>query len=233
METLDMTYPYRLVVFDWEGTIVDPLGALVNFLWSEVNQQGFEAFTQNQVRHHLLNGLPSAVRSLFTGLSEQQRYALIERAERAVSQERHKIFVFSGIKSLLRLMQSLHIDLAVASNKSPQSLHHALETSELLPYFKIYRGAGVLPPKPNPQMLMEILDIFGHPVQEVVMVGDSFADIEMARNVNVDAIAIDWYASGVWNADKMGAKTVVHTIEQLAGSLGLPLAYGEKIEQDV
>jgi phosphoglycolate phosphatase len=228
-----MTYPYRLVVFDWEGTIVDPLGALVNFLWSEVNHHGFEAFSQNQVRHHLLHGLPAAVKALFAGLSEQQHYAMVERAERAVSQERQKIFVFSGLRSLLSLMQSMDIAMAVASNKSPISLQQALEASELSSYFKVYRGAGVLPPKPNPEMLIEILEVFQIPINEVVMVGDSFADIEMARNVNVDAIAMDWYASGVWNADQMGAKTVVHTIEQLASSLGLTLSYGEKIEQDV
>ena len=95
-----MTYPYRLVVFDWEGTIADPLGALVNFLWSEVNQQGWAAFSISQVRHHLLMGLPSAVRALFAGLSELQQHALVERAERMVSQDRNKVFVFSSNSSL-------------------------------------------------------------------------------------------------------------------------------------
>ena len=228
-----MTYPYRLVVFDWEGTLADPLGALVNFLWTEVNQQGWAAFTQSQVRHYLLDGLPSAVKSLFTGLSEQQVYAMIERAERTVSQDRNKVFIFSGIKSLLNQLRSLNISMAIASNKSQSSLQHAIEISELGQYVDTYRGAGVLPLKPNPQMLIEILDFFQIEPHDVVMVGDSFADIEMARNVNVDAIAIDWYGSGIWNTNKMGAKAVVNSIEQLAALLGVQLSSGERIEQGV
>ena len=82
-------------------------------------------------------------------------------------------------------------------------------------------------------MLIEILNYFQVIPSETVMIGDSFADIEMARNVNVDAIAIDWYASGVWHPDKMGAKAIVTTIDQLASLLGLQLSPGEKIEQDV
>lgn len=228
-----MTYPYRLVVFDWEGTIADPLGALVNFLWSEVNQQGWAAFSISQVRHHLLMGLPNAVRALFSGHSELQQHAMVERAERMVSQDRNKVFVFSGIKPLLIQLQRSGIDCGIASNKSQSSLERSLQLSELMPYFKCFRGAGVLSPKPDPQMLIEILNYFQIMPSEAVMIGDSFADIEMARNVNVDAIAIDWYASGVWHPDKMGAKAIVTSIDQLACLLGLQLSPGEKIEQDV
>ena len=228
-----MTHPYRLVVFDWEGTLADPLGALVHFLWTEVNHHGWAAFSQSQVRHELLLGLPSAVRALFVGSSEQQIHALIERAERMVSQERHKVFVFSGIKQLLQQLRAQGIECAVASNKSQLALEKALEISEISQFFKISRGVGILPPKPDPEMLLDIMDNVQAHASETVMIGDSFADIEMARAVNVDAIAIDWYASGVWQADKMGAKAVVNTIEQLALLLGVQLSFGEKIEQDV
>jgi phosphoglycolate phosphatase len=228
-----MTHPYRLVVFDWEGTIADPLGALVNFLWLEANQQGWAAFSQSQVRHHLLMGLPSAVKILFGGLSEPQMHAMIERAERMVSHERHKVFLFAGIKSLLHHLKMNKIDCALASNKSQTSLQNALKTSELDVYFPVYRCAGALPAKPNPQMLSEILNVYQVCPSESVMIGDSFADIEMARALNVDAIAVDWYASGVWHPDRMGAKAVVNTIEHLAKLLGVQLSSGERVEQGV
>ena len=191
-----MTYPYQLVVFDWEGTIADPLGALVHYLWTNVNQQGWAAFSQLQVRHHLLQGLPKAVHALFPGLSEQQVFAMVERAERMV-------------------------------------LQNVLVQSELQAYFKVVRCAGPLPAKPNPQMLIEILDAYAIEPAQVVMVGDSFADIEMAKIIHVDAIAVDWYASGMWHPDRMGAKAVVSTVEHLSTLLGIQLPSGEKIEQGV
>ena len=228
-----MTYPYQLVVFDWEGTIVDPLGALVNYIWTEANQEGWAAFSQSQVRHHLLQGSSRAIKELFPGLSEQQTHALIEKAERMVSQERHKVFVFSGMKLLLQQLKNANIICAVASNKGLISFQNALSVSELQSYIQLYRCAGVLPPKPNPQMLIEILEATQISSKNAVMVGDSFADIEMARNVNMDAIAVDWYASGVWHPDRMGAKAVVNTVEHLSSLLGVQLSSGERIEQGV
>ena len=228
-----MTYPYQLVVFDWEGTIADPLGALVHYLWTNVNQQGWAAFSQLQVRHHLLQGLPKAVHALFPGLSEQQVFAMVERAERMVLQERNKVFIFSGIRMLLQQLELNGIATALASNKSQLSLQNVLVQSELQAYFKVVRCAGPLPAKPNPQMLIEILDAYAIEPAQVVMVGDSFADIEMAKIIHVDAIAVDWYASGMWHPDRMGAKAVVSTVEHLSTLLGIQLPSGEKIEQGV
>lgn len=229
-----MSYPYSLVVFDWEGTIADPLGALVHYLWQEVNHQGWAAFSQSQVRHHLLDGVPQAVKELFPGLSEQQLHAIVERAERMVSQERDKVFVFSGVKTLLQQLQMANIHCAIASNKGQLSLEKALKNSELDKYFSIFRCAGVYPPKPHPAMLEDILDVFQVESSQAVMIGDSFADIEMARSLHVDSIAVDWYASGMWHPDRMGAKAVVSTIEQLSDLLGVQLsASGEKVEQGV
>ncbi|MDQ5884181.1 MAG: phosphoglycolate phosphatase, partial [Pseudomonadota bacterium] len=155
-----MSYPYSLVVFDWEGTLADPLGALVHYLWQEANQQGWAAFSQSQVRHHLLEGVPRAVKELFPGLSEQQLHAMVERAERMVSQERDKVFVFSGVKTLLQQLQMANIACAIASNKGQMSLEKALKNSELNSYISVVRCAGVCPPKPHPAMLQEILDFF-------------------------------------------------------------------------
>jgi phosphoglycolate phosphatase len=82
-------------------------------------------------------------------------------------------------------------------------------------------------------MLSDILNVYQVSPSESVMIGDSFADIEMARALNVDAIAVDWYASGVWHPDRMGAKAVVNTIEHLAKLLGVQLSSGERVEQGV
>jgi phosphoglycolate phosphatase len=180
-----------------------------------------------------LQGLPKAVHELFPGFSEQQTFAMVERAERMILQERNKVFVFPGIRMLLQQLQYSGIACALASNKSQLSLQNALETSELQNYFKVVRSAGNLPAKPNPQMLLEIMDIYQINPSEVVMVGDSFADVEMAKSIHVDAIAVDWYASGVWHPDRMGAKAVVNTIEHLSALLGIQLSSGEKIEQGV
>jgi phosphoglycolate phosphatase len=229
-----MAYPYQLVVFDWEGTIADPLGPLVHYLWQEANQQAWAAFSQSQVRHHLLHGAAKAVKELFPGLSELQLHAVVERAERMVTQERHKVFLFSGIKILIQQLKQAHIDCAIASNKGKASLEQAIKACGLDEYIQVIRCAGSLPPKPHPAMLQEILEVFQVDRRQVVMIGDSFADIEMARCLNIDAIAVDWYASGVWHPDRMGAKAVVSSIEQLSGLLGVQWSSsGEKLEQGV
>ena len=203
-------------------------------MWQEVNQQGWAAFPESQVRHYLLHGVPKAVKELFPSFCEHQTHAVIEKAERMVSQERNKVFLFAGIKLLLQQLRAANIHCAIASNKGKSALEHSLMVSDLKDYIQLVRSAGILPPKPNPMMLQEIIDYFQIKPQHTVMIGDSFADIEMARCLNIDAIAVDWYASGVWHPDRMGAKAVVSSIEQLSILLGVQWSSsGEKIEQGV
>ena len=60
-------------------------------------------------------------------------------------------------------------------------------------FFYTTRSASQAPAKPCPQMLEEIMDVCCVSPEQTLVVGDSVSDIEMAKQVNVIAIGVDFY----------------------------------------
>ena len=80
--------------------------------------------------------------------------------------------------------------LAVATGKNRNGLNRALANSELGKYFHATRTADQTFSKPNPAMLLEIIDELGLTADRVLMVGDTTHDLQMAINAGVDAVGV-------------------------------------------
>jgi phosphoglycolate phosphatase len=57
-------------------------------------------------------------------------------------------------------------------------------------YFHATRTADQTLSKPNPAMLVEIMDELGLSADRVLMVGDTTHDLQMAINAGVDAVGV-------------------------------------------
>ena len=101
--------------------------------------------------------------------------------------------LFPGAKHLIADLHRENMELAIATNKGYHSLMQALRDTGLDAYFSIIRAAGQVPPKPCPQMLTEILEESLSSTAQALMVGDSPADIEMAQQIGMEAIGVDFY----------------------------------------
>jgi len=218
-----MSKPYRLVVFDWEGTLGDTLGQVLNTVAVEAERLQFGKMNDQLARQNIVFGLPIMLKKLFPDrtLSEQQQ--LLEGVQQSLISRSHEIYVFPGVKSLLTRMQETGIELAIATNKGQQSLQRALCTSGLDTFFKVTRSAGQTPPKPCPQMLQEIMEWFEVMPQHTLMIGDSVTDIEMAVSIDVQAIGVDFYNQPEQAAELLaaGALRVFEDYQQLADYLQL------------
>ncbi|HXL75908.1 MAG TPA: HAD-IA family hydrolase, partial [Burkholderiales bacterium] len=84
--------------------------------------------------------------------------------------------------------------LAIATGKSRRGLERALQATGLKAYFSASRCADESTPKPQPTMLLEIIDELKIPVPDSLMIGDTSHDMEMARGAGVDALAVTYGA---------------------------------------
>ena len=134
-----------------------------------------------------------AIKKLFPNTTLLQQEQLAEAVQYALSTHSVDTYLFPDIKDMVQKLHQAGFDLAIATNKGSQSLQRALQETGLDAFFKVTRAAGQTAPKPCPQMLYEIMDVFGVTASETVMIGDSIADIEMAIAAGVDAIGVDFY----------------------------------------
>jgi phosphoglycolate phosphatase len=84
--------------------------------------------------------------------------------------------------------------LAVATGKSRRGLDRALQAAGLEPVFAATRCADEGFPKPHPDMLLHLLDLFGVQREAALMIGDTTHDLDMARAAGVAGLAVTYGA---------------------------------------
>jgi phosphoglycolate phosphatase len=92
-------------------------------------------------------------------------------------------YLFDGITELL----ARPFRAAVATGKSQRGADRAVHQHGLVDRFEIVLGGNSLPrPKPNPDLLYAIMEATG--TKDLVMVGDTTYDLEMAHSAKVKAM---------------------------------------------
>lgn len=217
-----MSRSYRLVVFDWEGTLGDTLGQILNTVADVAKSLQFGEFDESLARQYVVLGLVVAVKKLFPHLSMSQHEQLLQAVQYSLVTNPKKICLIPGAELIVQQLHKKGFMLAIATNKGQPSLQRALQATGLDAFFTITRSAGQVPAKPCPQMLLEIMETAEVSAEETLMVGDSPTDMEMAQQVFVDAIGVDFYDQQATSLRAAGALDVFDDYQQLASYLRLP-----------
>ena len=212
-----MNNRYKLVVFDWEGTLVDALGQVLQCINAAATALNYGTVDLATARRYVALGLPTAIIKLFPHLSTPEFEILLQKIQQLITlgAKKNTISLLPGAQLVVESLKQRGVYLAIASNKGAQSLTRALHHSGLQNCFTIVKAAGTLPPKPSPQMLEEILTECMVSNTDTLMIGDSISDMQMARSVNVDAIGIDFYNYNTEILLQAGALTVFNDYNKL------------------
>lgn len=216
-----MIKPYGLIVFDWEGTLSDTLGQVMQAFAAEAKRLDLGELDMAVGRRAMALGPVVAIKKLFPHLPTHQQSDLLEAAQRALISNALPICLMPGTHELLLKIKKAGMQLAIATNRGQQSLMRDLEAADLADWFDVTRSASQCSPKPSPQMLNEIREACGVSSDETVMVGDSVSDIEMAVHGHVMAIGVDFYHQNETILREAGAVEVIDDFSQLTRILGL------------
>ena len=210
---------YELIVFDWDGTLMDSEARIVACMQRAADDTGRARPEGKAVREIIGLSLETAVRRLFD-CDEQGAGRIVEAyRDHWLSDEIPHSVLFPDAAQVLEQLGRDGYLLAIATGKSRRGLDKVLEQCGLGPHFHVTRCADETFSKPHPQMLQEILtDLNAMPSRSVV-VGDTEYDMQMARNASVDALGV---RHGVHTAERLldnGALAVLDGLAQLPGWL--------------
>jgi phosphoglycolate phosphatase len=184
---------YRLLVFDWDGTIIDSAASIVECIREASRELGLEVPERSRASHVIGLGLHDAMRIAVPGLPAQRYPEFVASYRKHFLAREDSMQLFDGMRELLDGLSKKHL-LAIATGKSRRGLDRALDSSKLKPYFAASRCADETNPKPHPAMLLEIMDNLGVESSSSLMIGDTSHDMEMARAAGVDALAVTYGA---------------------------------------
>ena len=184
---------YRLVVFDWDGTIIDSASTIAECIRDASRELGLEVPDTERARHVIGLGLHDAMRIAVPGLPAQRYPEFVAAYRKHFVARKDAMQLFDGMRPLLEHLSSTHL-LAIATGKSRAGLDRDLEFHGLKPVFAASRCADETSPKPHPAMLVELMEELDIQKSASLMIGDTSHDLEMARAAQVDALAVTYGA---------------------------------------
>ena len=213
-----MTATFKLLIFDWDGTLADSAGHIVAAMQGAIAGLKLPERSDQSIRELIGLGLGDAMQRLYPELETEDLLRLLDEYRRiAPGSYAHEAPLFAGTREALIDLHGKGYLLAVATGKARRGLSRSLVAHAFLrPLLTISRCADETASKPDPQMLREILEETAVAPGEALMIGDTDYDMDMARALGMPGLGV---ACGVHEPGRLlraGAKAVVEDVRAAA-----------------
>lgn len=185
---------FDLIVFDWDGTLMDSADTIVHCLQAACRDIGIEPPPDQVARHVIGLGLIEALQQMLPSLASERYDELVERYRVHFLAGDVEVPLFDGIAATIEQLHGAGYWLAIATGKSRRGLERALGQTQLGAFFHASRCADECASKPDPLMLNELLREFDVEPERALMIGDTSHDLLMARNAGVPCLAVSYGA---------------------------------------
>ena len=185
---------YKLLIFDWDGTLIDSEQSIVSCMQASILDVGnsyadIGTRTDAQIRHIIGLGLYEALEVLFPKQTDRIYAELIDRY-RAHFFKAEPSRAFPQVEATLIQLQDAGFLMAVATGKGRRGLDLAMQQAKFDHFFVASRCADETQSKPHPQMLQELLAQLDLEPNQALMIGDTSYDLDMATKANIDSVAV-------------------------------------------
>ena len=213
---------YQLVIFDWDGTVMDSTGRIIACMHQAGADLCLPVLEDDAVREIIGLGLPEALRTLYPGIGDRDLERMRERyAVHFVAAEASPSRLYPGARETLATLRAAGLRLAVATGKSRKGLDRVWASSGLGDSFDASRCADETHSKPHPAMVTELLTELGVAPERALVVGDTSFDLQMARDAGVDRVAVSYGAHPVDRLMNFHPLAVIDALPQLLPLLGV------------
>lgn len=192
------TFPFRTIVFDLDGTLIDSardVGAAVNRVLAEHGLAPIDEATQRTLmgeggrvrtrKAFALRGVTLDDAALAARVGDFIRHY----AERPVVHTR----AYDGVAETLDRLAAAGIRLAVCTNKYEDSARDILRRLGLMAAIDDVAGADTFDVrKPDPGHILKLLARMDADRTTAAMVGDSVHDVHAGRRAGLPTVAVSW-----------------------------------------
>ncbi len=185
---------FDLLVFDWDGTLMDSAEAIVEALQSACQDLELPVPTDDNARYIIGMSLHDALSHVLPGVDPAQHPLVAERYRHHFLLRDSGTTLFPGAAELIKELHATGFLLAIATGKSRRGLKRSLEATGLAGYFHATRCADEGFCKPHPGMLTELIALTRASKERTLMIGDTSHDMAMAQNADVARVGVAYGA---------------------------------------
>ncbi len=207
----------RLCVFDLDGTLVDSVIDIAEAVNRSLHKLGKEAHPVHAYYQMVGNGMEMLCRrALGHGTEEELRSLIQFYREDYVKNCCVNTAVYPGIQKLVFDLNSCGVKLAILSNKPQEQTNVVVETLFPQGMFEVVIGASSrFPRKPDSTALTWLIKHLDVALTDVVYIGDSDVDMQLAKNAGIQGLGVAWGFRGRNELEAAGASYVAENPREL------------------
>jgi phosphoglycolate phosphatase len=186
---------FELVIYDLDGTLIDSKLDLAHAVNATRAHMRMGPLDHEIIYSYVGNGAPVLMRrAIGPDATEAQVQAALEYF--LAYYREHKLDytqLYPGVPEALESIRATGVKQAVLTNKPvniSRSILEGLGVSEY--FFRVYGGNSFEQKKPHPAGVDALLEESGARRERAVMVGDSFVDVQTARNARIVCVGCTW-----------------------------------------
>ncbi|MDR0511394.1 MAG: HAD family hydrolase [Rikenellaceae bacterium] len=213
----------RLVIFDLDGTLVDTIADLAVSVNHALAQCGYPCHSVEEYKYLVGSGVDRLIERAMPPSERCAENVRLVKAAFLPHYDRHntdRSRPYEGIVQLLGGLQARGVMMAVASNKyhaaTEKIIGHFFPTTDFVAVFGQREG---VPAKPDPAVVLEIMDLAGVSPAQTLYVGDSGVDMATAAAAGVDPVGVTWGFRPREELEASAAGTIVDRTEEILALL--------------
>ncbi len=177
---------YKLILWDFDGTLADTLAMALQFYNEMAAEKGFKVITD-----------PYSVRDM--NISEFLKNHnigvhrvpfLFARILKAIKAEAARVRFHSGIRELIEQINEMGLHQGIVSSNSTENIELFLTANQAMPLFGYVTGTSRIMGKAT--RIQKAMRKFPVPANEVLYIGDEIRDVEAAQAASVDVASVTW-----------------------------------------
>lgn len=209
-----MRHKYDLLIFDWDGTLMDSVEQIVGCLAAAAHDAGAPVLSVEILRNIIGLGLREAMEALYPDEPAEMIEKLVERyRQHFVEQKRGSADLFPGVEAMLQSLRDRGFQLAVATGKARTGLKRVFDETGCDRYFHASRCADETASKPHPKMIHELIAELNADPARTLVIGDTLYDMHMAANAGVHGLAVSY---GVHDCQQLKEHNPVACVNSVA-----------------
>lgn len=210
---------FDLLVFDWDGTLFDSTALIAHCIQGACDDVGCTKPDWQTAKDVIGLGITEALQHAVPDLPASRYAELAQCYRNRYFAHQDEVILFEGVPEFLQNCRQAGYLLAVATGKSRRGLNEALEKVGLRTMFDDTRTADETISKPNPLMLIELMQVLDTSAQRTLMIGDTTHDLQMAINAGVRSLGVSHGAHTPATllsfGEQGGTLGIVHSIAEM------------------
>ena len=216
-----MNFPYSLVVFDLDGTLVDSASDIAEAVNRTLLDWSLPRQEETVIRGWIGDGARALVASAFAhagkaiDLDKVMPGFMVHYADCLLLYPT----VYPGVVETLQALRERKVAVAICTNKPQRFVRPLLHALRLGEYFECIVGGDTLPErKPSAVPLLHVVDHFGLQPSQCLMVGDSATDLLTAQAADVPMALVTYGYLRGFDPHSVPGVAVIDDMRELLGS---------------